>query len=601
MSRTSLVAAAAVAALLAGAASARLAEPAVGGQRDATSLTGIYRGSDGAYLYLRELGATIYGFGEHAGGDYAYVLTGSVSGDLISAKWWDVPKGRRTLTGSTTLRQSKLGTRLLRVGGADLGPDVFRAVPPSGISWPNMQPAAFQATIRADLDGVFVGDDQSRHYVRETGGSAVWVGEKASQLGERPGWVTVFIGKRSSNGTGFSGTSVDVPKGVEAGSSTFGAALLSGRRDLALSQPATRRTKKLRPDYAVDWDRFETQIRATLNLNVIGFAFAIARSGSIVRVGAGGARRLGIDGGRLSFTTDTQAQTASSAKTINATAIIMALNARGLDVDTKVKPFLPKCLALGTGVATLTFRQILNHTSGLPKVSCNSGSPYDCLVKMLKEGRTQPRAVSYNTHAYDLLRWLVPLVDDTDGMKAQFELFDCKNTSGILNRKVSEKFARYVFDRVLKPVGAKASFYPSGDFSLNYDWSDPTKKGEAPRQDFFERAGSGKLTMSVRNYIRFLTALEQGLIIPKYLVESMMGSPGNRLGFDSSWSGNASGGYVWKNGGCPDFENRGRGCQTAAMIFPSGIVAYVAVNSANNGYSGSIQGVLANAFDAALK
>jgi len=37
------------------------------------------------------------------------------------------------------------------------------------------------------------------------------------------------------------------------------------------------------------------------------------------------------------------------------------------------------------------------------------------------------------------------------------------------------------------------------------------------------------------------------------------------------------------------------------MIFPSGIVAYVAANSKNNGYSGSIQGILATAFDAGLR
>lgn len=381
-------------------------------------------------------------------------------------------------------------------------------------------------------------------------------------------------------------------------SASLGAALVGGKRELVVSQAGLQRTKRLSPDYAVDWDRFASRIASTLTGRTVGYAYAIARRGAFIRSGAGGLRRLGIDGGARSFTTKTQAQTASAAKTINATAIVMALNARGLDVDAKVKPFLPKCLTLGTNMSTLTFRQILTHTSGLPLVGCNGGSPYDCLVKMLKEGLTQSQAPKYNTHAYDLLRWLVPLVDDTAGMKAQFELFDCKNKSGILNRKVSEKFARYMFDRVLKPAGATASFYPSGDFSLNYDFADRTKKGEAPRIDYFERAGSGKLTMSVLDYVRFLTSLEEGEIVSKTLAESMKSG---RLGFDSSWSGRATGGYVWKNGGCPDFENKGRGCQTAAMVFPSGIVAYVAVNSKNNGFSGSIQGVLANAFDAALR
>ncbi|MGH3136840.1 MAG: serine hydrolase domain-containing protein [Gaiellaceae bacterium] len=594
----SFLALAALAASLSGAAAGRPSTPTVEDQR--VPLTRIYRGEDGSALYLRQLGSTVYGFGEHPGLKYAYVLTGSVSGDQISGKWWDVPKGnlRRVSMGSLQLRYTQSGARVVRTGGADLGPDVFTAISPDGIPWPNMQVAGFQATTQNDLDGVFVGDDASHHYVRETGSDTVWFAERASQPGERPGWATVFIGKRSGSGTSFAGTAVDIPKGIELRSGPFGAALVGAKRDLLLQQPNSPRTKSLTPDYAIDWARFAFRIDSVLRGRVVGYAYAIARDGAFVRSGAGGLRRLGIDGGARSFTTKTQAQTASAVKTINATALIKALKARGLDVDTKVKGFLPKCLSLGKSMSTLTFRQILTHTSQLPLVNCNGGSPYDCLVKMLAEGRTQPAGYKYNTHAYDLIRWFVPLINDTAGMKAQFELFDCKNRSGILNKKVSEKFARYVFDEVLDPAGAKASHYPSGDFSLNYDFADQSKKGEAPRIDYFERAGGGKLTMSVLDYVRFLSALERGEIVSKSLVESMKSG---KLGFDTSWNGRAAGGYPWKNGGCPDFENKGRGCQTAAMIFPSGIVAYVAVNSKNNSFSGSIQGVLANAFDVALK
>jgi len=82
------------------------------------------------------------------------------------------------------------------------------------------------------------------------------------------------------------------------------------------------------------------------------------------------------------------------------------------------------------------------------------------------------------------------------------------------------------------------------------------QKGEASRIDFFERAGSGKLTMSVLHYVRFLSALERGEIIPKPVVETMKGTSGDRLGFDPSWAGRATGGYVWKSGDCPDVENK---------------------------------------------
>ena len=303
--------------------------------------------------------------------------------------------------------------------------------------------------------------------------------------------------------------------------------------------------------------------------NVVGYAYAIAHNGAILRSGAGGDRRLSQDGGRLPFTTHTQAQTASTAKTINATAIIKALYDRGLTVDTKVAPYLPSCWERGKDVATLTFRQILSHTSGLPKAgsACNFGDGYKCLLDMIKKGRIATKAYTYNTHAYDLLRFLVPMVVDRAGTMGEFELFKCKNTSGILNRKVSEKFVRYVFGEILDPVGADASFYPSGDFSYNYDEDNRQLKGDKPRQDFFMRAGSGKLTISVLDYIRFLSALDRGLIIPKGLVEMMKGSASNRLGFDSAWNGSA-GAYHWKNGRLSPLPGDDRRLQDARHGLP---------------------------------
>jgi CubicO group peptidase (beta-lactamase class C family) len=606
MFRTALTTALSIAILVATAAgatsaSAAMSPPGGGSRAASTELTRIYRGDDGGVLYLRRMAGTVYGFGEHPGRNYAYVLTGTVSGDRIDVRWWDVPKGTRTLRGTLRLGISQHGARLVRTSGTSLGPSTFTAISPYKVPWPNKRAAGFQSTSRNDLDGVWVGDDGSRHYVRDVGGDTVWVAEKAAPVDTRPGWVTVFIGKQGSGSGTRTGISVDVPKGLDRLSSSFGAAVPTGTRELALSQPSSRRTKWLKPDYAVDWARFERELRNRLDGNVVGYAFAIARDGAIMRSGAGGRRRLGIDGGAQNFTTATRAQTASAAKTINAAAIVKALHDRGLSVDAKVRPFLPSCLKLGQSMSTLTFRHILSHTSGLPRVSCNGGSPYDCLVRMLAEGRTQSFDVTYNTHAYDLLRWLVPLAEDTPKWKQIFERADCKNKEGVLNRRVSERFAFYVAEKVLAPAGARAYYNPPDTFSLNYDFADQTKRGEAPRADFFQRAGSGKLTMSVVDYVRFLTALERGQILPKARVDAMKGSAGNRLGFDGSWNGQAPGGYVWKNGGCPDFANRGRGCATAAMIFPSGIVAYVATNSRNNGYAGSIQAQLARAFDAALR
>jgi len=513
-----------------------------------------------------------------------------------------VPKGDRATKGSLQLRWSQVGNRIVRIGGGDFGPDVFTAIPPDGIPWPNRQAAGFQSTTQGDLDGLFVGDDGSRHYLRESSGDVVGVAERAAQPEERPGWVTVLIGDRAGAG----GTYVDVPKRLERRAGGWGIALVGAQRELRVAQTSVDRTRSLAPEYTIDWDSFSREIELRVGgggFNTVGFAYVIAHNGAIFRSGAGGARRLSQDGSRLPFTTHTQAQTASAAKTINAAAIVKALNDRGLTVDTKVAPYLPSCWERGKDVATLTFRQILNHTSGLPKAgsACNFGDGYTCLLEMIQKGRIASTAVVYNTHAYDLLRFLVPTVVDRDGTMGEFELFGCRNTNGILNRKVSEKFVRYVFSKILDPVRADASFYPSGDFSYNYDDNRRGLNGDKPRQDFFMRAGSGKLTISVLDYIRFLSALDRGLIIPKGLVEMMKGpSDSNRLGFDSVRTG-AAGAYYRKTGGCPDFPGTTGGCKTVAMVFPGDTQVYVATNSHNNDHPGGLTGIVMNAFENALR
>jgi hypothetical protein len=465
MSRIARIVIAAFAALatLTGAASAAL-DPLDLPIGSSASLTRIYRGDDGGALYLRQITSKVYGFGEHPGRDYAYVLTGSVSGDLIVGKWWDVPKGSRETSGTLSMRWSQLGAKLTQA--SELGPQTFTAIAPAGIPWPPMKAAGFQSF--GDLDGAYAGDDGSRHYVRETASDVVWVGEAAAQPTVQPSWVSVFVGKRLANGN-LSGNYIDVPKGLSDQSGGFGAVVDTPKRELRLVH-GLRRTH-LTPEFRLDWNLFAKDIEDALRGKAVGFAYAIAHNGSILRSGAGGWRRLDIDGGKRPFETDTYVQTASAAKTINAAALIKALHERGLTVEAKVAPFLPSCWEKGKDVGTLTFRQLLSHTSGLPLGSGCDADPYGCLVKMIKEGRTQPRVYKYNTHAYDLLRFLVPMVDDVVGTSAWFDGWKCKNTGDILNSKVSERFVRYIFYDVLDPVGADASFYrpPSSNFALDYD------------------------------------------------------------------------------------------------------------------------------------
>jgi CubicO group peptidase (beta-lactamase class C family) len=562
-------------------------------QAQAQSLTRIYRGDDGGVLYLRKVDNLIYGFGEHPGKKYAYVLKGEQQGDRILAKFWDVAKGTRSEFGSIELQVSQAGARLVRKSNpANIGIATWQEIADGSFPWPAAQVAGFQKTKATDLDGAFVGDDASRHYIRELNGDVVWVAEAASQPDVRPAWVSVFIGKRSPS-NGIAGTWADVPKGQASAKGTVGAALIGQTRTLALQQTGISRTHKLEPDYAVDWNLFASTIRNALDGKAVGYAFAIGRNGALLRSAAGGSRRLAQDGGKADFTVHTKSQAASTAKTITAVALVKALHERNLTVDAKLAPFLPECWEKGPGVSGLTFRELLNHTSKLTQPGCDD--PYQCLEKTIATGRTGK--VGYNNTAYALMRFLVPLVANEAQAKGQFKLFKCDNPHDELNKDLSEMFARYLFDKVLKPAGANASFYPNGDFAFMYNHQNRGLKGSAPRIDFSRRAGAGYLSISATDYVLFIGALNRGEILPKALVQSMYA--GN-LGFDGPAAG-AAGSYYTKNGGCPDKQDNGIGCGAQVMVYPSGIQAYVMVNSGSNSYSGNLKSILQNAFDTALK
>ena len=575
----------------------------------AVELTRIYRGDDGGALYTRLVGSTLVGFGEHPGRGYAYVFTGTVVGNDVSGKWYGVPKGAEKSSGDLRLRWSQDGARIVRTAGDDFGPDVFSAIAPTGIPWPGERAAGFQTTSHNYYDGVFSGDDGSRHYVRETQDGVFWVGEAGAQPGVRPAWVSVFVGKRTP--TGFTGTWADVPKGIAGESGTFGAALVGGRaRGLRLVQTGAAglvltgtaaRTHSLVPDYAFDFDVFAKTIRDALTKNgVVGYAYALARNGAVLQSGADGDRINATDGGPRDFTTTTQAQAGSTSKTLTALALVKALDAKGISLDARIGKYLPSCWKRGPLVEGHTFRQLLNHTSSLPRsVSSPSDKtgrkdPYELLRRAVEIGQDGFVVTwTYNNNAYALMRLLVPAVLDLTGTQATFDSFECKNTDGALNAKISEKFKQYLFESVISPSGATASFSPFLDrVAYAYDKRFPAAIGVAPNKDFFSRAGAGYLSISALDMVRILGAFDRGEIVSPVLVTEMKSKD---LGFDPPRTG-ATGVYVTKNGTCPG-TGSGPGCDAQLMLYPGGYEAYVIVNSDSGG---SLANLLVRAFDGAL-
>lgn len=112
---------------------------------------------------------------------------------------------------------------------------------------------------------------------------------------------------------------------------------------------------------------------------------------------------------------------ASLHKTIVAAAVVKLLNQKGLSLDTRIGPFLPRDWKIGPpqngyfmkGVDDITFRQLLNHTSGIVDGQNGwGGAKFQTMRKMVENGIFiyQTGTSSYSNAGYDLLRITVPFL-----------------------------------------------------------------------------------------------------------------------------------------------------------------------------------------------
>lgn len=570
---------------------------------------GIYRADDGGAMYLRLVGKKAYAFAEHPGKGYAFVLHGTYTAGRIEGSWWDIPKHARTTQGKVVFRVLQGGGRLTRASAnASIGVSTLTRIPATNVPWPPTdREAGFQSTSTKDLDGKWIGVDGRRTYLREIGGDVVGVSELRTGSSTRPQWASVLVGKRAASG-GISGDWADVPKGTRAQQGGLGIAQVAGTRTISVSQTGVSSGVVIgassgvvqEPDYAVDFARMASEVRNALTGNVVGFGFAASKNGAVVAEAAGGWRRLGQDdptgnNKRLPFNVTTQVEAASSSKLVTAAMLVRTLAEKGISLDAPVAGAVPSCWTRGPGITEgaggLTWKQLLNHTSRLTRPSECSTNPYECLRKAVLAGRVGPAGRRYQNINYTILRYLLPALRDKPGVDATFLKYGCSPLNGAkINAEVSERFRRYVSDEVLGKLGIVGTFEPVTEFAIRYDFSRPNAPGIRPSYKDILEAGSGGMKWSAREYAKFLAALETGKIVPLSLLRVMRR---DLLGYDGRLSG-AAGQYPWKNGGAG-------GVQSWTVSFPSGIAAYVVVNSDNNNLSRDLGQILRDAFDASIK
>ncbi|MES0372406.1 MAG: hypothetical protein ABUK11_09025 [Mariprofundaceae bacterium] len=88
-----------------------------GGDRFRGNLTGTWIGDDGGRYYLRQVGSTLYWYGEKKPSNpmWANVFHGKLDDGNVKGRWADVPKGRTASSGKLRLKIKNNGNRLVAI------------------------------------------------------------------------------------------------------------------------------------------------------------------------------------------------------------------------------------------------------------------------------------------------------------------------------------------------------------------------------------------------------------------------------------------------------------------------------------------------------
>ncbi len=156
-------------------------------------------------------------------------------------------------------------------------------------------------------------------------------------------------------------------------------------------------------------DKFEQNLKASLNGTTVGYVYAINLNGQLNRSGDSGFARTTIDG-QIMQSASKRMNIASITKTITAVAVLQLLERRGLTIDSLIAPWLPPDWVLGPGVNSLTFKSLLTHRTGFNTANTNFNSTlsFTALRDSVQTGCINPQTHLYMNMNYALFRVIIP-------------------------------------------------------------------------------------------------------------------------------------------------------------------------------------------------
>jgi CubicO group peptidase (beta-lactamase class C family) len=290
-----------------------------------------------------------------------------------------------------------------------------------------------------------------------------------------------------------------------------GYSLGSGDRYAAIweAEPTAQTGSYCANGQCFDLNRFAELLTDSLQGTVMKFGFEIRRGLSVIQH-AEGLKRTAADAPSSAFTVWDRFNPASVSKTVTAVAVLQLLAKNRISINTPIYYYLPTNWTIPQNNKTITFKEVLTHTSGLRGV--NAGGLEYSHVKTLMEDEVNlgDKVQEYENVNYAVLRILAASLDGYN---------DWVNNPG---PNTAARFIQYVNASVFNPLGiygveykpvatAPTLFYPNPPESAN-----GTTYG-----DWSLRPGSAGVHVSLHELAVFGDATFKGLLLSSGTLSTM--------------------------------------------------------------------------------
>lgn len=310
------------------------------------------------------------------------------------------------------------------------------------------------------------------------------------------------------------------------------AACVSPKQTVVRSRPAATQQ--------AFFNAFADSLEKGLDQTQYGYSIAIYSGSQLVLNRSAGQRSKAVDSeGAQPFTNDTRIHIASLSKTITSLATLELLEEKGIPLSDSIYKYLPPQWKLAPSFKSITFRQLLTHTSGLryKDGSCSNGdaNTYTSLKAMAEREIESSKTYCYQNANFGFLRLVLPIINGLTltGDDKQDDI----NTQRAYEQLVQQR----LFD---KSGIARAQCEWRPGYALLYDYPYTGRPG----------FNAGKLTGRAGGLGWYLTANELGKVLSQLSIPDESILPNNwkdsllQKGYGSFATETTKGTAYWHDG-----------------------------------------------------